>query len=243
MAQSTTDIITLAGAGAELSKLSVGLDKTVRDARASVLNPSRGQHPAITYTDAFARMYAEVEILSTGLGELARRLNFTARTQSAEPPARPLEAVLADLRAEGHDMDLSSYSPDTWSIRTRLGSVDYLGQDATKEEREANRRQAEGGDVYGTTAIEVAEKRLADIREKREALAAAVALAATIGGVGACARIARKHGLDPNDFLTPEELAAQLAWDEPLGTEDAEAHRLAAEGRRREGTASEEGLL
>jgi hypothetical protein len=99
---------------------------------------------------------------------IAALLTHVEESTPPAPPARPLDVVLADIKAAGHvNIDLTTYSGGLWTLRTDNDSELFPIREEKPEEREARRWRTERGEAYGETAVEAAEKRLAGIRSLR----------------------------------------------------------------------------
>lgn len=143
--------------------------------------------PASRYVAAFSGLHAEVRYILKEIGALrAESGEMVVKAIAARTP-RTLEAVLADIEAEGHgDWDLGRFgSLDVaWYCRSSLPGHDP-GLNASKEDWAAWRVRAECGEAGGTSAIEAAEARLAQIRELHaEKTALAIETTAHLQAVG-----------------------------------------------------------
>jgi hypothetical protein len=187
-----------------------------------------------THAEVFPDLADDMAALRDRLDKLVSLLTATSPPPM---PARSLEAVLADIEAEGHlDIDLRRYSwadgETTWRCDTKTGTLSPpFPSKGSDEERKQWRRLTETGEAYGTTATAAAEARLADIRALR---APKVFLATSWAGF--------LTGLGPSDA----DLAEVDAWmaegrAAPVAERAvvAEETRREAEETRREAEASE----
>lgn len=114
-----------------------------------------------------------LDMLATALAEarenLDKQVNLTIRLTPPESPARPLEAVLADIRAEGHQTIRLSWHHGSWFLDTDTGSVkfDHARQDDPAYLHEY-RQTIETALSWGEDPVALAEARLEQIKERRE---------------------------------------------------------------------------
>lgn len=113
---------------------------------------------------AYARLRRQVSHTVADLTELAERV-------PPEAPARPLEAVLADIEAEGHDDIALEHDPahyeGRWRLQTHHSAPRYLSKGSVEEHRRWV-EEVEDGAVFGDSPVDAAEERLAEIRELHE---------------------------------------------------------------------------
>lgn len=186
-------------------------------ARDAILNPDDSIPAGTEYRLAFADLFARVDFLQAGI---ERVLEIVAE---AQPPARPLEAVLADIEAEGHEYTIDSNYGGGGKVRftSKLREPRWDNAGDWDKEKWARHRaweqEVEAGDTWlAGSLVEVAEARLAQIRALHEQqCGGAVALAAAIAGVGACVQLAGEYGLSPSDFMTAEEMEAEQIFPTP----------------------------
>lgn len=113
---------------------------------------------------AFVRLATAVD---AAMNSLTTVFNAKVAEVEIEAPARPLEAVLADIEAEGHNDITLRRSPALadWEVRSDTDALPYPGSDSSHEVLQAWRAEIEAGEARGDTPSAAAEARLAQIRE------------------------------------------------------------------------------
>lgn len=137
-------------------------------ASGDVVMPNRGQNAMSIYSDAFSGLYMQVRDNLNVLEKLLRRIDASV----PEMPVRPLDAVLADIEAEGHEFEIKTNYGGSGKVRiaSRLRDARFDNHGEWNDEKQARyaawQAEAEEGDVWmeGDLVV-VAEKRLADIRK------------------------------------------------------------------------------
>lgn len=147
----------------QVARLHEALDSSHGRAREAVLNPADSVPDGTEYRAAFAQLLWDMDVLQ-GMAE-----RLLEQLAESTPPARPLEAVLAEIVALGHQyvtVDISGQRARCTSYRTHDGmpaapsAHDY--DPASWERWDA---EVERGAVSAEDPTAAAEARLDQIRE------------------------------------------------------------------------------
>jgi len=142
------------------------LSAALRTAREHLLTPSSPE-AAQNYVRAWGELHHAATITERRLAAIL------AMVQADDPPARPLEVVLGEIQALGHEYDLFvAAATDSARITTSRSDVRWNspGEEWDEEKHRAWDAYAwlsERGDVVGESATEVAQRRLDDIVKLR----------------------------------------------------------------------------
>lgn len=190
---------------------------------------------ANTQLDASMRFVRAYSILNQALegrlGDLDQLAKELRESAPPEPAGRPLEAIFADIRAEGHENIHLRRHGGTWWLSTAIetelrpneSNLDHL-------HRTENKLAWSDADDPGP----LAEARLAEIRELHAAAAPPPEIQAVLAGL---------HPVTEEQARAAFQRFTREGWQGLPGPEevDSEHEALAAEDAARELAASEEG--